>query len=168
MLTDIINLTLQALLALGIYGVLVLAYTGLGAYANINVFKINESFDRQKWINGLVKYALVSAAVIVTLIGSYATITLAPLWGVEVAGAQQISEKVIFAVLVTGIATIAAQNIGKIAQIFGMSKEKLAEIKQTALNTPKGENIVIEVAELAMRPDTGAKDEGEPKTEEAK
>ncbi len=159
MFMDIINITLQALLALSIYGALVLAYTGLGAYANINVFKINESFDREKWINGLVKYALVSVSVIVTLIGSYATITLAPLWGVEVANVQQISEKVIFAILVTGIATIAAQNIGKIAQIFGMSKEKLDEIKKTALATPKGEALLINVAELAMQPDTGAKDE---------
>lgn len=163
MVTDIINLTLQALLALGIYGALTLAYTALGAYANINVFKINESFDRKKWINGLAKYGVIALSVIVTLIGSYATITLAPLWGVEVANVQQISEQVIFAILVTGIATMVAQNIGKIAEIVGISKSKLEEIKKTALETPKGENLIINVDELNVQPDTGATDEGEAK-----
>lgn len=148
MISEIINITLQGLAALAIYGALVVAYTILSAWANINVYEINQSFDRKKWINGLAKWGLLGVAVLITLVAVNATITLAPSWGVDLANAQQVSEKVIFAVLVAGIFGMAVKNIAEIANILNVKKDLLDKIKQTAVNTPVGENIVLDVADL--------------------
>lgn len=150
MIADIINLTVNGLIALGIYGALVLAYTILSAWANINVFQIHDSFDKKKWINGLAKYGLLGVAVLITLVGAYAAITLSSKWGVELANAQQISDKVIYAVLLAGIAGMAAKNIAEIANIVNVKQDLLDKIKQTAVNTPADKPLILDVADLPL------------------
>lgn len=148
MIGDIITIAVNGLIALGIYGGLALAYTILSAYANINIYEINKSFDRKKWLNGLAKYGLLGAAVLITLVGSYAAITLSSSWGVELANAQQISAPVIYAVLLAGIAGMAIKNIAEIANILNVKKDLLEKIKQTAVDTPADKPLILDVADL--------------------
>lgn len=141
----IIQLTLQALVAFAIYAAVVVAYTLLGAYKNINIWGGN--WEWKKWLNGLVRYAVLGVAVLTVLISSYAIVQVAPSWGVELQNAEQVAPRVIFGILAAGILGMLLKCVGKIAEITGTSKEVVQQLQKSAIDNPDGP-VVLDVADL--------------------
>jgi len=144
------HLAVQAILAFGIYGALVVSYTLLGAWKNINIWQMR--WDWKLWVGGLAKYLLLGAAVLVTMFSSYSTLYLMPQWGVEVPGAQQIGTKVIFGVIAAGIAAMLLKNIQKVAEIIGVPPETVAKLQERATKIEPDEPLVIEAPGLLVVP----------------
>lgn len=150
---ELIVLAGQALQALALYGVAVVSYTILSAWSNINVWKIHDSFDRTRWLNGVAKYGLLGVAVVAIVLSAKALIILAPTWGVELKGAEQVSTQVIFGVLSAGVAAMLIKNIQKLAEIYGVNQRNLDKIREAALEAPapaEGEQakLVLDVGDL--------------------
>lgn len=141
----IIELTLQALVAFAIYAAVVVAYTLLGAYKNINIWQ--SKWDWKTWLNGLVKYTVLGVAVLTVMISSYAVVAMAPSWGVELQNAEQVAPRVVFGILAAGILGMLLKCVGKIAEITGTSKDTVEAIKKSAIDNPSGP-VVLDVADL--------------------
>lgn len=143
----IIDLTLKALVAFAIYAIVVLAYTGLGAYKNINIWQVK--FDWRLYANGVAKWGVLGFSVLAVLLSAYGVIALAPSWGIELANAQQVAPPVIFGLIVAGIFGMLLKCVGKIAEITGTSKETLEALQTAALkNTDPMGPIILDVADL--------------------
>lgn len=145
-----VELLSQSLVALALYGLFVLVYTILGAYHNINIWKM--SFDWKIWANGLAKWLLLGFSVIATVLGVAVLFSYADRWGVDIPQAQAVSSKAIFAVMVTGCLTMVAKITQKLAGIFGVSKEVLESIQKTALEAEADEVVALEIEDLPKLP----------------
>lgn len=151
----IINLTGQALVAFAIYGAVVLAYTLLGAWKNINIWKT--SWNWKTWLNGVAQWAVLGVAVLTVLISAYSIVIVAPSWGVKLDGVEQVSTRVIFGVIAAGIIGMLLKCVGKIAEITGTSKEVVQKIQQSAIDNPEGP-VVLDVSDLPQSTNTAAKE----------
>lgn len=144
---EFINLIGQAIVALLIYGALAATYGLLGAYKNISIFK--HDFDWKTYADGVTKYLALGFGVVAVIAGSYGLITLAPSWGVQLANAQQISTKVIFGILASGIAGMLLKNVQKLVQIFSVDPALLDKLQQQALtSTDPNAPVIVDVADL--------------------
>lgn len=141
----IVELTIKALAAFAIYAAVVVAYTLLGAWKNINIWKSEWSW--KTWLNGLIQYAVLGAAVLTVMISSYSLIETAPTWGVELQGADQIAPRVIFGVIAAGIIGMLLKCINKIAEITGTSKDVVEKLQQSAIANPEG-LVILDVGDL--------------------
>jgi hypothetical protein len=141
----IIHLTTQALVAFAIYAAVVLAYTGLGAWKNINIWK--RSWSWKTWLNGVAQYAVLGVAVLTVLISAYSIVIVAPDWGVQLDNAEQVSTRVIFGILAAGIIGMLLKCVGKIAEITGTSKEVVEKLQQSAIDNPTGP-LILDVSDL--------------------
>ena len=141
----IIHLTTQALVAFAIYGAVVLAYTLLGAWKNINIWK--RTWSWKTWLNGVAQYAVLGVAVLTVLISAYSIVIVAPDWGVQLQNAEQVSTRVIFGILAAGILGMLLKCVGKIAEITGTSKEVVEKLQQSAIDNPTGP-VILDVSDL--------------------
>lgn len=141
----IIQLTQQALVAFAIYAAVVVAYTLLGAYKNINIWQTKWSW--KTWANGLVRWAVLGASVLTVLISSYAIVKVAPSWGVELQNAEQVAPRVIFGIMAAGILGMLLKCVGKIAEITGTSKEVVEQLQKSAIENPDGP-VILDVSDL--------------------
>lgn len=141
----IIHLTAQALVAFAIYAAVVLAYTLLGAWKNINIWQTKWSW--KTWLNGVAQYAVLGVAVLTVLISAYLIVIVAPDWGVQLQNAEQVSTRVIFGIIAAGILGMLLKCVGKIAEITGTSKEVVQSLQKSAIETPEGP-IILDVSDL--------------------
>lgn len=141
----IIHLTTQALVAFAIYAAVVLAYTLLGAWKNINIWK--RTWSWKTWLNGVAQYAVLGVAVLIVLISAYSIVIVAPDWGVQLQSAEQVSTRVIFGILAAGILGMLLKCVGKIAEITGTSKEVVEKLQQSAIDNPTGP-VILDVTDL--------------------
>lgn len=167
----LIQIVGQAIGALSIYGILVVTYSLLGAYKNINIFQ--QDFDWKVYLNGVVKYLALGGSGVVIVACSYALIQLAPGWGVDLQNVQSISSKVIFGILAAGIAGMLLKNIQKLVQIFGTDNDTLVKLQQQALKTDADKPLILDVADLpgqtqpARDDEVASKVSGDPDSNEA-
>lgn len=141
----IIHLTSQALVAFAIYAAVVLAYTLLGAWKNINIWQTKWSW--RTWLNGIAQYAVLGVAVLTVLISAYSIVIVAPDWGVQLQNAEQVSTRVIFGIIAAGILGMLLKCVGKIAEITGTSKEVVQSLQKSAIDNPTGP-VILDVSDL--------------------
>lgn len=142
-----IDITIKAIAAFGIYAVVTLAYSGLGAYKNIKLW--GAKFDWKLYIEGAVQWAVLGLSVLAIILSAYGVIALAPAWGVQLDNAQQIAPPVIFGILAAGILGMLLKCVGKIATIVGTSPEVVNKLQEQALkNTDPNGLLILDVFDI--------------------
>ena len=137
-----------ALIDFSIYGLFVLIYTLVGAYQNINIWGMK--FEWKLWLNGIVKYMALGAAVLGSVIGSYLLIAQANAQGIELVNAQAIAPRVIFSTVLLGSAAILVKIIAKLATKIGVSDETLKYIQTQSVNTDTDKPLILNLNDVPM------------------
>lgn len=142
MLEILINTTID----FGLYSLLVLIYTLVGAYQNINIWQAR--WDWKKWINGFAKWLLLGFVLIGTTFASFLLIDQANKQGVELINAQAVAPRVILGVILLASATLIAKIISKLAITVGVSAEQLRIIQEKSVNIDPEKKLILEISDL--------------------
>ena len=146
------ELAINSIGAFAIFAVLVLAYAILGAWANINLWQINDFFDRKKFLNSLFKYFILAVSTISAMLAIQATLSLAPKWGIELANADQYAPQIFFGILSAGILAMAGKFIKKLAEILSVEQSFVEQLQKRAIQQEllKSENelLILDCSDL--------------------
>lgn len=149
-MNGIINIIIQATVAFSLYSLVVVVYTLLSAWKNINIWQMN--WDWKVWLNGIAKYLLLGGSFITLLVASYAVIALAPTWGVEIPNMDAISNRVLFGVMALAIVGMIVKCLNVLTSIIGIDKEVVKTLQETSVKTDSSLPLVIQAPGLPTMP----------------
>lgn len=130
-----------AVLDLGLYGVLVLVYTLVGAYQNINIW--GQKFDWRKYVNGLVKYGALGVGIVATVVASFIIIDQASKQGIEIVNVQAIAPRVLLGVILLASVALIGKIIAKLSITLGLTESQLKALQTKSVNTDADKPLVI-------------------------
>lgn len=137
-----------ALIDFGIYSLFVVIYTLVGAYQNINIWAMK--WDWKLWLNGLVKYIVLGAAILGSAVGSYLLLAQANAQGIEITNANAIAPKVILGLVILGSGALLVKIIAKLATKIGVTDEQLKTLQTQAVNQDISKPLVLNLDNIPM------------------
>lgn len=131
-----------------LYSVLVVIYTLVGAYQNINIWGM--TWDWQKYVNGLVKWLVLGGAVVGTAVASFLLLAQAEAQGIQIVDVQAVAPRVIFGVVLVASVAMLGKIVTKLSTTLGVSDEALKKIQETSLSTDPDKPLVLDLTEKPM------------------
>lgn len=140
-----------ALVDFMIYSLLVVIYTLVGAYQNINIWKM--SFDWKIYLNGLVKWLVLGGSVVGSVVGAFMLLAQANSQGIQIVNAEAVAPRVIFGVVLIASGIMLGKIVSKLATTMGVSEETLRKIQEQAVSSDADKPLVLNIDALPMPSD---------------
>lgn len=145
------NIILNALIDFAIFSGSVLLYTLVGAYQNIDIWKMK--WNWKIWLNGLVKYLALGAVIVGLSAEVFLLLDRANAQNINIVNAQAIAPPVILAIVLLASAGMIAKTIAKLSTGLGLTDEQIKQIQALSYKTDENTQLVITAPGLPTMPD---------------